>query len=140
MIREFIILHTLVILFSSLFFISCNRQVEVNRIKYPIPDENPVCFSSEAQTKIVPVDNITWIDAENPDTDIVEQTDTQPRWILIKNDWVQIRYYQSLLDDDVEITVKENTSREPRKYNLLVYGSPTTEENVTLQIIQEGAE
>ncbi len=131
------VLRVILFLLLLLLVISgCN--IKGCEIRYPEPKENPVYLSSEAQTNTIHVENITWIVEENSDTDIVEQTDTSPRWIIIKNDWVQIRYYESLSDDDLEITVSENTSSSPRKYNLLIYGSPAPIIYETLEIIQEG--
>ena len=120
-----------VVLISTLpiLTISCRNLKGVVDILYPAPTENPVYFSSEAQTKNIFVENITGVYPENCKTEIVDInntiTETENCWIIIANDWLTIRYGQNDLPKrTVEITVKENTTDLRRFYNLEMSGFP----------------
>ncbi len=118
----------ILLLLLSLLITSCGNE-KVNRPRYPIPEENPVYFRNEAQTKTIFVENITWVYPENPETEIIDRNDdishTEGRWVIIANDWVRIRYGQNDLPKrTVEITVKENTTDLRRFYNLEMSGFP----------------
>lgn len=123
--------------------ISCNNdensKVMTNhQISYPIPFENPVYFTPEAQTKNIHVLNMVMVWPENPETEIVEYnntiTQTQGLWIIIANDWLTVKYGNDVPKNTVEITVKENTAGERRYYNLEL---PSEFGKYVLAIVQE---
>lgn len=98
-------------------------------IKNPIPSENPVIFTAEAQPKVIWVSNLTKMYPENPKTD---KTIIEEGRMVVENDWITIT---ATHEEGLRIEVKENTTNMLRTYNLKMSGMPG---EATLIITQNG--
>lgn len=100
------------------FFTSCGSGEEkgCENPVYPEPSENPAYLTAEAQTRSVHVKYMMRIG-----TNISDDQDPFPLsdGVIIKNDWITMTWGHGLPNEIVEITVKENTSNQPRSYELL---------------------
>lgn len=116
-ISKFILFH-IFILSLTFLLISCKSD-RGGALRNPNPSENPVYLTEEAQTKELYVEHLAGLNPENPKTDKTYWNEADR--LVVENEWITFTYLQR---EVISITVKENTSNEPRKYNLPMHGTP----------------
>lgn len=126
---------TAFLLLMSCVLTSCmqnkNEMDEIGKgIKNPIPSENPISLTAEAQTKEIDVKNLAGFSLENPKTDKTYKNEAGHS--VLESDWVTFTFIPL---KTLQITVKENTTNESRTHNLLLNGIPG---GANLIIIQNG--
>lgn len=125
--------NTIIMIFIISFFNLC----ACDPITYPIPEEDPIVLTADAQSITTKIENLSSIMPQNPDTDKkINSTETDPQWSQIENDWITI-YCEWTRNPEgkIKITVTENTSESERRYAL---GIKSIFKTSTLTIIQEG--
>lgn len=109
------------VLSLPILLVSCYRTP----MAYPAPSENPILLTAENQTKYTMIKNLAGISPENPETDQIisdnHQTETFNPWTMISNDWIIITEGGSMPMEKLKIEVKENSSQQPRSYELKIY-------------------
>ena len=117
---------------------SCVIPFQVNN-EPPIPEEDPISITRDAQTFDTKVKNLSVIKTLYPDVDKVTINDVITEkvsaWTRIENEWINVYQYRSPDKHEiVQISVKENKTGKVRIYTL---GIKSDFHESTLSIIQE---